>query len=117
MKTVGWTSRDISRQIIGETFLQSLIGGLVGLGLGSLAAFSLGKMQVTMPLAWGVNPYPNFLMTDTSQKALTVGLPASISLKLAALAIALSVVVGLLSALLTTKHINRIKPAEVLHYE
>jgi len=117
MKTVGWTSKNIGRQFLAETLIQSLIGGLFGLALGSLAAIGLGRLQVTIPLDWGVNPYPHFLMTDTSQKALTVGLPVKISFELFAMALIASVIVGLLSALITLKHINSIKPAEVLRYE
>lgn len=117
MKTVGWTSKDIGRQILVETLLQSFVGGFAGLGLGFLAALGLGRLQVTIPLDWAVNPYPHFLMADTSEKSLTVGLPVTISFELFVLALVASIIVGLLSVLITLRYINRIKPSEVLRYE
>ncbi|MCL1876176.1 MAG: ABC transporter permease [Synergistaceae bacterium] len=117
MKTVGWTSNDIYRQLITETFIQSLIGGAAGIGIGFLIALALGRLQISVPVAWDIDPFPHFMMTDTSQKALDVGLPVQISSGLVGIALVASVAIGTLSAFLTLKSINRIKPSEVLRYE
>lgn len=117
MKTVGWTSKDIYRQIIAETFVQSIIGGVAGIAVGFLAALALGNLQVSIPVSWDIDPFPHFMMTDISPRALNVGLPVQVSMGLVGLALVISIAVGILSAFLTLKNINKIKPSEVLRYE
>ena len=117
MKTVGWTSKDIFRQMLSETLVQSVIGGITGIVIGFLAAIALGRLQVSIPVSWNISPFPHFLMTDTSQKAMTVGLPVKVSLGLIVLAFGMSLIVGVVSVFFTLRSINNIKPVEVLRYE
>jgi putative ABC transport system permease protein len=117
MKTVGWTSKDIYRQVIAETALQSFIGGIAGIAAGFAVSLALGRMRVSIPVSWDIDPFPHFMMTDTSAKALDVSLPVRLSPGLAALALAAALAAGILSALLTLRAINKIKPQEVLRYE
>lgn len=117
MKTVGWTSKNIYYQIISETFSQSVIGGILGISIGFLAAMMLGRIQISIPVSWDIDPYPHFMMTDTSQKTLEVDLSVKASIELFSLALAVAIVVGVLSAFLTLRNINTIKPSEVLRNE
>lgn len=117
MKTVGWTSKNIYSQITAETLVQCVIGGIVGIAVGFAAAFALGNLQVSMPVSWDIDPFPHFMATDTSQKTLKVGLPVQISMGLIGISLAISVIMGVLSTLLTLKSINKIKPSEALRYE
>lgn len=117
MKTVGWTARDISRQVFAETLIQSAIGGAAGIVLGFGASLALGRMKVSIPVSWDIDPFPHFMMTDTSQKALDIGLPVQLSRELMGVALVISVALGICSALLTLRNINKIKPSEVLRYE
>jgi putative ABC transport system permease protein len=117
MKTVGWTSKDIYRQVIAETALQSIIGGIVGILVGFAVSLLLGRMSVSMPVSWDIDPFPHFLMTDTSAKALDLRLPVQLSPELAGFALTAALVAGIASAFLTLRTIKNIKPTEVLRYE
>ncbi len=43
LKALGWTSRRVVRQVIGESVVTGLIGGAVGIGLGFLGAWAIDK--------------------------------------------------------------------------
>jgi putative ABC transport system permease protein len=117
MKTVGWTSADISRQIIMETLIQSVIGGALGIAVGFLAALIMSGMSISIPISWDVDPFPHFMMTDSTQKTLDVGLLVHVSSELVCVALFISMAVGMASAFLTLKNVNHIRPSEVLRYE
>ncbi|MBR7834706.1 FtsX-like permease family protein [Actinospica durhamensis] len=43
LKALGWTSRRVVRQVIGESVVTGLFGGALGIGLGFLGAYAIGK--------------------------------------------------------------------------
>ena len=45
LKAIGWHSRRIVGQVMGETLVQGIIGGAVGIGLGVLGAFLVTKLS------------------------------------------------------------------------
>ncbi len=45
LKAIGWHSRRIVGQVMGETLVQGIIGGAVGIGLGVLGAFLVTKIS------------------------------------------------------------------------
>ncbi|HEX4788575.1 MAG TPA: ABC transporter permease, partial [Actinospica sp.] len=45
LKAIGWTSRRVVRQVLGESIVTGLIGGAIGIGLGYLGAFAIQKFS------------------------------------------------------------------------
>ena len=45
LKAIGWHSRRIVGQVMGETLVQGIIGGAVGIGLGVIGAFAVTKIS------------------------------------------------------------------------
>ena len=45
LKAIGWHSRRIVGQVMGETLVQGIVGGAVGIGLGVVGAFLVTKIS------------------------------------------------------------------------
>lgn len=117
LKTVGWSNRDVVRQVVGESVVQCLAGGVLGLLFAFLAAFGLGFTTVSIPIPWEMSPTPHFLPGGGDPVFRALHLPVHISWALAGGAILLSVFIGALAGGVLSGRISRIKPSEVLRYE
>ncbi len=113
LKAVGWTERDVQKQLMGEVFLQSLAGGVLGVLMGYFFSFLLGFLSIPVSTSWEVNLLPAFAK-ETATAAKTVHLPVSISAGLAAVSLALSLVAGGMASYVMGKRTSRMKPAEIL---
>jgi len=117
LKAMGWSNGNVVSQLAGESILQCLIGGILGLIIAILAASMLGFMQVNIPIPWEMSPTPHFLPGGGDPVFKTLRLPVHLSWKLAALAILLSTLIGAVTGGFLSRHVARIKPSEVLRYE
>jgi len=113
LKTVGWTGRDVRTQLLAEALVQCLLGGLLGVTLGFLGALALGNLSITMAIPWELNPLPAMAKAET-QAAQTMLLPVAVSWRLAGIALALSVLSGVLAAWALGRMTAGIKPAVTL---
>jgi ABC-type antimicrobial peptide transport system permease subunit len=113
LKAVGWTAGDVQKQLIGEVFLQSLMGGVFGILMGYFFSYLLGFLSIPVPTSWELNLLPAFAK-ETAAAAQTVRLPVSISAGLAAVSLALSLVAGGMASYVMGKRTARMKPAEIL---
>jgi putative ABC transport system permease protein len=113
LKAVGWTERDVQKQLMGEVFLQSLLGGLLGILMGYIISYLLGFFSIPVSTPWELNLLPAFAK-DTAAAAQTVRLPVSISARLTAVSLALSLVAGGMASYVMGKRTARMKPAEIL---
>jgi putative ABC transport system permease protein len=113
LKAVGWTERDVQKQLMGEVFLQSLAGGVFGIMMGYFFSYLLGFLSIPVSTPWELNLLPAFAK-DTAAAAQTVRLPVSISAGLAAVSLALSLVAGGMASYVMGKRTARMKPAEIL---
>jgi putative ABC transport system permease protein len=113
LKAVGWTERDVQKQLIGEVFLQSLIGGVFGILMGYFFSYLLGFLSIPVSTPWELNLLPAFAK-DTAAAAQTVRLPVSISAGLAGISLALSLAAGGMASFFMGKRTARMKPAEIL---
>jgi putative ABC transport system permease protein len=113
LKAVGWTERDVQKQLMGEVFLQSLLGGVLGILMGYFFSYLLGFLSIPVSTPWELNLLPAFAK-DTAGAAQTVRLPVSISFSLAAISIGLSILSGGLASYAMGKRTARMKPAEIL---
>ena len=113
LKAVGWTEKDVQKQLMGEVFLQSLLGGVFGILMGYFFSYLLGFLSIPVATSWELNLLPAFAK-DTAAAAQTVRLPVSISAGLTAVSLALSLVAGGMASYVMGKRTSRMKPAEIL---
>jgi len=113
LKAVGWTEKDVQKQLMGEVFLQSLLGGVLGIVMGYFFSYLLGFLSIPVSTSWELNLLPAFAK-DTAAAAQTVRLPVSISAGLTAVSLALSLAAGGMASYVMGKRTSRMKPAEIL---
>jgi ABC-type antimicrobial peptide transport system permease subunit len=113
LKAVGWTSSDIQKQLMGETFLQSIIGGLAGIVAGYLISYILGYLSIPVSTPWELNLTPAFAK-DAATAVKTIRLPVSFSAALTAAALALSLLAGGLASYFMSRRMSKMKPADIL---
>ena len=92
LKAVGWTHGEIQKQLMGEAFLQAVIGGILGILIGYVISYGMGFLSISIPVPWELNPVPAMAKAEAAAQA--VRLPVSVSPGLAATSMALSLVVG-----------------------
>ena len=114
LKAVGWTERDVQKQLMGEALLQSFAGG-------SLRADD----RIRRFLSAGIyldpcfNPVGDKSPSCSSQarrgaSASVVRLPVSLSSGLVASALALSLLAGVLASYFMGRRTSRMKPVDIL---
>lgn len=119
MKAVGFTSRDIQKEVVTETFVQVLIGFVIGIVLSFVAITLLARIQITIIIPWELNPIPHFLvanpaLTSTVQNYM---LPITFQVIYALLSLAVVSAIGIITSLVLMRQINRLRAMEVLRYE
>ncbi|MCX5908239.1 MAG: ABC transporter permease [Deltaproteobacteria bacterium] len=113
LKAVGWTEKDVQKQLMGEVLLQSFMGGVCGIVGGYLISYLLGFFSIPITTPWEVNLMPAFAK-DTEAAAQVVQLPVSVSAGLMAISLALSLAAGVLASLAMGRRTARMKPADIL---
>ncbi len=113
LKAVGWTGSDVQKQLMGEVFLQSIIGGIVGILAGYLISYSLGYLSIPVSTPWEVNLTPAFAK-EAGTVAKTVRLPVSFSAGLTAASLALSLAAGWLASYFMGRRMEKMKPVDIL---
>jgi len=113
LKAVGWTEKDVQKQLMGEVFLQSLLGGIFGIVMGYFFSYLLGFLSIPVSTPWELNLLPAFAK-DAAAAAQTVRLPVSISAGLTVISLALSLAAGGMASYFMGKRTARMKPAEIL---
>jgi len=113
LKAVGWTEKDVQKQLMGEVFLQSLLGGIFGIVMGYFFSYLLGFLSIPVSTPWELNLLPGFAK-DAQAAAQTVRLPVSVSVGLIAMSLAVSLIAGSLASYFMGKRTASMKPAEIL---
>jgi putative ABC transport system permease protein len=117
LKAVGWTGRNVMSQIMAESLVQGFMGGLLGFAVAVIVTFGLSFMAVDIPIPWEMSPVPHFLPGGGNRTFKTLALPIHIPWTLAASAMLLSLVIGVVTGGLLIGTVSRIKPSEVLRHE
>lgn len=119
LKTVGFTGKDIQREFIAETFLQVCIGYILGIAATYFAILTLSFTKISISIPWELNPYPHFLTSDQSliSTVQTYFLPIKFQPSYAIMSFFIISVVGILTVIIFTKQINKLRVMEVLKYE
>jgi putative ABC transport system permease protein len=113
LKAVGWTEKDIQKQLMGEALLQSLLGGLGGILMGYALSFLLGFLSIPISTPWEMNLVPAFAK-NAETAVQSVRLPVSISAGLAAVSLLMSLTAGGLASYAMGRRAARVKPAVIL---
>jgi putative ABC transport system permease protein len=113
LKAVGWTEGDVQKQLMGEVFLQSLLGGIFGIVMGYFFSYLLGFLSIPVSTPWELNLLPAFAK-DAQAAVKTARLPVSVSARLIAMSLAVSLIAGSLASYFMGKRTNRMKPVEIL---
>ncbi len=116
MKTVGFTSRDIRKEVAGEMFFQIIIGYVLGMIVSFVSIILLSRTRISISIPWELNPYPHFLASNPSlvNTVQTYHLPVRLQPMYAIISFLVVMVIGLLTTFFITNHINKLKAVEVL---
>ena len=114
LKAVGWTERNVQKQLMAEALLQSFAGGLVGLIAGYGISYLLGFLSIPVSTPWEINLTPAFAKEAATATTTAVRLPVSISVGLSAASLALSLVAGALASFFMGRRTSRMKPVDIL---
>jgi putative ABC transport system permease protein len=114
LKAVGWTERDVQKQLMGEALLQTLAGGIFGLIIGYGVSYLLGFVSIPVTTPWEINLLPALAKSSDSAGSTMVRLPVGISLSLATSALALSLLAGALASYFMGRRTARMKPIDIL---
>ncbi len=130
LKAIGWRSRRIIGQVMGESVTIGLLGGAAGIGLGLAGASIIDavapKLTAAIPTSTGLRfasaptagagPVaigPGGALGQTTQN-IPVHWSASVTLGVIGLAVLLAIVGGLLSGALGSWRISQLRPADAL---
>ena len=127
LKAIGWTSRRVVRQVLGESIVTGLIGGAIGIGLGVLGAFIINKVSPALTASPSTNDASTtgggfggggggggFAGRAAAANDVTVHLNAPISINMLLLAVGLAVLGGLIAGGLGGWRASSLRPADAL---
>ena len=116
LKALGWTQRLVVRQIAGESLTQGVLGGLLGVGLGVLAALAIDAFGPSLD-ATSTTGSSNLLglgVSTARTATRTVSLNAPIGLPILLLGFSLAVLGGLVAGAAGALRAARLRPADAL---
>lgn len=120
LKAIGWRTRRVVRQVVGESLAQGALGGLVGIGLGIAAAVAFTafapELQASAAGASGGGPGLFGLGAIASQQEPneTIALGAPISVTTVGLAFGLALLGGLIAGAAGAWRVARLRPADAM---
>jgi putative ABC transport system permease protein len=130
LKALGWRSRRIIGQVMGESVTTGLIGGAIGIGLGFAGAAIIDAVAPSLTAVIASQSGPRFLSgpvaagsggvvhgsggSPTGTQSIPVHWSASVTLAVIGLAVLLAIVGGLLAGGLGSWRISQLRPADAL---
>ncbi|MEU2419630.1 ABC transporter permease [Streptomyces sp. NPDC007851] len=123
LKALGWPSRKVTRQVVGESMVNGLIGGALGIAIGVGAAYAVTAIspKLTAQLGstgggggMGGGPGGGGPGQQSTQNTLEIALTAPVSLTTIALAVGLAVTGGLIAGAMGGWRASRMRPADAL---
>jgi putative ABC transport system permease protein len=126
LKAIGWTSRRVVRQVVGESIVTGLIGGVLGVGIGFGGAYAIKKFAPTLTASGSTSSASNTNGGNfpgggnapsgaaSTANDIVVHLTAPVSLGILGLAVALAVLGGLLAGGIGGWRASSLRPADAL---
>jgi putative ABC transport system permease protein len=120
LKALGWPQRLVVRQVTGESVLQGLLGGAVGVVLGLAGAATIAAFAPSLKATFA-NQQTGFFRGPFGQGAVqdsatSVALGAPVSFSLVVGAVALAVLGGLIAGAVGSLRAARLRPADALRH-
>jgi ABC-type antimicrobial peptide transport system permease subunit len=126
LKALGWSQRLVVRQVTGESLLQGLLGGALGVVLGIGGALLVGALAPTLEASVGtgaeseVGAGPRFIgpfgQGGVEPASTDVSLDAPVSIALILGAVGLALVGGLVAGAVGSLRAARLRPADALRH-
>ncbi|MFG2935064.1 ABC transporter permease [Streptomyces sp. NPDC048282] len=123
LKALGWPSRNVTRQVVGESIVNGLVGGALGIALGVGAAYAVTAISPKLTAQLGSTgggggmsggPGGGGPGQQSTQNTLEIALTAPVSLTTIALAVGLAVTGGLIAGAMGGWRASRMRPADAL---
>ncbi|MEU1042903.1 ABC transporter permease [Streptomyces sp. NPDC005551] len=120
LKALGWPSRKVTRQVVGESIVNGLLGGALGIALGLGAAYTVTAIspKLTAELASGGGagggPGGGGPGRQAASKTVEIALSAPVSVTTIALAAGLAIAGGLIAGAMGGWRASRMRPADAL---
>jgi ABC-type antimicrobial peptide transport system permease subunit len=122
LKALGWSQRLVVRQVTGESLVQGLLGGLIGIALGIVGALAIGAfgptLEATVSAAADQGPrmFGPFGQGAVESPVTEVALDAPISASIAVWAVGLALLGGLVAGAVGSLRASRLRPADALRH-
>jgi putative ABC transport system permease protein len=117
LKAIGWRSRRVVGQVMGESLVQGIAGGALGLLIGLGGAWAITRLapslNASVAQAGGGGGGPGGGLAGASQ-TISVALHAPVSISLVALAIVLSLFGGVIAGMVGGMRAARMRPADAM---
>ncbi|MEU6355804.1 ABC transporter permease [Streptomyces sp. NPDC047072] len=124
LKALGWPSRRVTRQVVGESIVNGLLGGALGIGLGLGAAYAVTLISPKLTAQLGNTGGGGGMGggpgggggpgQQASQNTMEIALSAPVSMTTIALAVGLAVTGGLIAGAMGGWRASRMRPADAL---
>lgn len=123
LKALGWPSRRVTRQVVGESIMNGLLGGALGIGLGLAAAYAVTAISPKLTAQLGNTGGGGGGMgggpgggpgRQSAQNTMEIALSAPVSMTTIALAVGLAVTGGLIAGAMGGWRASRMRPADAL---
>ncbi|MFJ9723315.1 ABC transporter permease [Streptomyces sp. NPDC101209] len=120
LKALGWPSRKVTRQVVGESMVNGLIGGALGIALGLAAACTVTAIspkltaQLGSGSGGGMGGPGGGPGQQSASSSMEIALSAPVSLTTIALAVGLAVTGGLIAGAMGGWRASRMRPADAL---
>ncbi len=123
LKALGWRSRRIVSQVMGESLAMGVIGGAIGVGLGFAGAALITRISPKLSAAVATPTGLRFASngpggpqtsSPTASHTVLVPMHASVTASMIVLAVVLAVAGGLLAGTFGSWRIGRLRPATAL---
>ncbi|MFF5184786.1 ABC transporter permease [Streptomyces sp. NPDC000345] len=121
LKALGWPSRRVTRQVVGESIVNGLIGGALGIALGLAAAYAVTAVSPKLTaelgstggggMGGGPGGGPG---QQSASNTMEIALSAPVSTTTIALAVGLAVAGGLIAGAMGGWRASRMRPADAL---
>jgi ABC-type antimicrobial peptide transport system permease subunit len=122
LRAIGWSRGRVVRQILKETVMIGVIGGIVGIGIGYAAAYAVGTLSPSLTAT--TSGVPNMSSSALAQffgstlpstvKTATVSLNAPVRLATIGIGVAFAIIGGLIAGAAGGWRASRLSPAEAL---
>ncbi|MGW1755205.1 ABC transporter permease [Streptomyces mirabilis] len=125
LKALGWPSRKVTRQVVGESIVNGLIGGALGIAIGLGAAYAVTAIspKLTAELGntgggggggMGGGPGGGGPGQQAAKNTMEIALSAPVSVTTIALAAGLAIAGGLIAGAMGGWRASRMRPADAL---